>query len=110
MYTVVVNTVIREERLAEFIEGILANAESSLRDEPGCLRFDVHQSLEDPTLFLFHEIYTSRDAFEYAHRQSAHYREFRRVVDACVIAERHVNTYFTPLLQATSQDELRGKT
>ncbi len=39
--------------------------------EKGCLNYDLHQSLEDPTKFLFYENWTSREELD-AHLQSDH--------------------------------------
>ncbi len=30
------------------------------RAEPGCVNYDLHQAADDPTLFLFHENWTSK--------------------------------------------------
>lgn len=98
MYTVFVTLDVREERMDEFTEGILANARASLADEPGCLRFDVHRSATEPTRFHFYEIYRDRQAFENEHRSAAHYAEWRKVVESCVIPGSHHNAYGEPLL------------
>ena len=39
--------------------------------EKGCLNYDLHQSPEDPTKFLFYENWTSREELD-AHLQSDH--------------------------------------
>mmetsp|Transcript_4295 Transcript_4295/g.6422 ORF Transcript_4295/g.6422 Transcript_4295/m.6422 type:complete len:300 (+) Transcript_4295:32-931(+) len=55
----------------EFTDAIIKDAEGSLSQEPGCLRFDVFQSLEDPGTFYLYEVYTNPDAFEY-HKGTPH--------------------------------------
>ncbi len=97
MSTVLVALAVRPERLDEFVEGIRADAAASLRDEPGCLRFDVHQQVADPTRFLLHEIYADEEAFSEAHRAAPHHQAWRAVVDRCVVPGSHVNTYARPL-------------
>lgn len=60
-----------------FLELINENAAASVRDEPGCLLFDVLVPTDNsaqPTVLLY-EIYASRSAFEY-HVTSSHYRDF----------------------------------
>lgn len=32
------------------------------RTEDGCIRYDLHQSIEDPDTFLFYEIWTGEEA------------------------------------------------
>lgn len=97
MLTALVALAVRPERLDEFVEGIGANARASLRDEPGCLRFDVHQQVDDPTRFLLHEVYADDDAFHSAHRSAPHYAAWRAVVDRCVVPGSHVNTFARPV-------------
>ena len=97
MFTVLVSLTVRPECLDEFIEGIGANARASLADEPGCLRFDVHQHVDDPTRFVLHEIYADEDAFYGAHRSAPHYAAWRAVAERCVVPGSHVNTYARPV-------------
>ena len=56
-----------------------ANHEASVR-EPGNIRFDVLQSVEDPTRFILHEWYVDEAAAQ-AHKETAHYLEW------CALAE-----------------------
>ena len=66
---------------------LLRHARISLDREPGgCLRFDVHQDRNDPTLFFLIEVYRDEAALE-THRNSPHFAEYRRDTDAWV-AER----------------------
>jgi quinol monooxygenase YgiN len=41
------------------------------RGEEGCINFDMHQSIEDPALFLFHENWTGEERLE-QHLRSPH--------------------------------------
>jgi autoinducer 2-degrading protein len=100
MYTVVVNLRVRPGWLDEFLTGIHINAIASLRDEPGCLRFDVHQQVDDQSAFVLYEIYTSRTAFEVDHRQAPHYAAWRQVTANCVVPGSHLNTFCTPAFPA----------
>ncbi len=97
MHTVFVELEIRPHALDEFIAGIHENAQASLRDEPGCIRFDVHQDPAIPTRFYFYEIYTDSKAFEVDHKQAPHYACWRDVVHRCVIPGSQSNTYAKPL-------------
>jgi quinol monooxygenase YgiN len=42
------------------------------RKEEGCLQYDFHRSLDDPNLFLLHEVWASREHHQ-AHRQTPHF-------------------------------------
>lgn len=43
--------------------------------EVGCINYDLHCSIEDPSLFLFYENWTSKDVWE-KHMQSEHIKAF----------------------------------
>jgi autoinducer 2-degrading protein len=96
MLTVIVKFTVLPGRMDEFLEGIRINAQSSLRDEPGCLRFDVHRSQEDENEVLLYEIYRDQEAFEVGHRGAPHYAAWREVVARCVPDEGQVATFATP--------------
>ncbi|MEU4427205.1 putative quinol monooxygenase [Actinoplanes sp. NPDC024001] len=95
MFTVIVTLDVRPERVDEFLQGIAVNARASLRDEPGCLRFDVHRVTGVPNRFLLYEIYTDEQAFRQAHRAAPHYADWLTVVDRCVLNK--TNLYATPV-------------
>lgn len=61
-----------------FIEATTANANASVL-EPGIARFDVVQSLADPTRFVLVEVYRSDEAAG-AHKETAHYATWRDTV------------------------------
>ena len=46
MFTVIVNLTVEPDRVEEFLEASTPTLWPRLRDEPGCLRFDVHRSTE----------------------------------------------------------------
>jgi quinol monooxygenase YgiN len=45
------------------------------RAEKGCIDFDLHQSTDDKSLFMFYENWTSKDALD-AHMQAPHIKAF----------------------------------
>ena len=63
MYTLFVTLDVHPDKLDDFVEAIAANAAASLREESGCLAFDVHQDIETPTRFYLYEIYVDEEAF-----------------------------------------------
>ncbi len=89
MFSLMVEVRVRPERREEFLAAISANAEASVRDEPGCLRFDVCSVAADPDRFVFYELYADADAFA-AHRAAAHFQAWRQAADRTVVAQ--VNT------------------
>lgn len=74
-----------------FIEATKANAAASVQ-ERGIARFDVVQSLEDPTRFVLVEAYRSEDAAA-AHKETAHYATWRDTV-ASMMAESRTSVKY----------------
>jgi (4S)-4-hydroxy-5-phosphonooxypentane-2,3-dione isomerase len=74
---------IKPESLARFRELMLANARSSLRDEPGCRRFDVLHSAEEPARVVLYEIYEDDAAFDH-HLTTPHFKSFAAATDALI--------------------------
>jgi len=99
MHVVSVQVTVKKELLDEFERVILHNARESVAHDKGCLRFDVSQSSEDPTRWLYHEVYDGPEAHA-AHRQAPHFLAYqvveqRAVVDKQVI--RGVGKHITGL-------------
>jgi quinol monooxygenase YgiN len=66
---------VKAEAVEAFRSATLANARASVR-EPGIARFDVVQSVEDPTRFVLIEVYRNAEA-PAAHKETAHYLTWR---------------------------------
>ncbi len=91
MFSLVVQMEVRPGRREQFLAGMSANAEASVRDEPGCLRFDVCSVESDPERFLLYELYTDAEAFE-AHKASAHFARWRTVAEQVLVPGTQINT------------------
>ena len=76
MYAVVVPLKVKPEMREKFLAAALDDSTCSVRDELGCLRFDVLQDNADPNKFFFYEVYRDEDAFK-AHQQTPHYPRWR---------------------------------
>lgn len=91
MYVVVAEFVIDPGQLEAFMPLIRKNAQSSIRDEPGCHQFDVCVSTNAATKILLYEVYDDDAAFE-AHLASQHFKEFAPAVEPMII-ERSVRMF-----------------
>jgi|SRR3954463_10383641 len=69
---------VRPNAVEAFRAASLDNARASVR-EPGVARFDVVQSVEDPTRFVLVEVYRTPEA-PAAHKQTDHYARWRDAV------------------------------
>ena len=91
MYVVTVTFRAVPDRAGDFLTAMRENARASVEREPGCLRFDVCTSPEDPAHVFLYEIYTDRAAFD-AHLTAPHFLKFDKLV-ADWTAERIVQTF-----------------
>ncbi|MBW8887519.1 MAG: antibiotic biosynthesis monooxygenase [Fibrobacteres bacterium] len=71
----VVTVYVKPEHLQEFLAATRANRAGS-RTEPGNLRFDILRAADDPSRFLFYEVFVSQEALE-DHRRTPHYLAWR---------------------------------
>jgi (4S)-4-hydroxy-5-phosphonooxypentane-2,3-dione isomerase len=101
MFSLVVQMQVRPGRRAEFLAGMAANAEASVRDEPGCLRFDVCSVAADENRFVLYELYTDADAFA-AHKAAPHFAQWRTVAEQVLVDQ--VNTAGELLYTHTTEE------
>jgi autoinducer 2-degrading protein len=97
MFVTVVYIHVKRERVADFVEAIRENHERSVR-EPGNLRFDILQSVDDPTRFVTYMGYRDESSAK-AHRETAHYLAFRDTV-ADWMVEPRLNVHYEGLVPA----------
>jgi (4S)-4-hydroxy-5-phosphonooxypentane-2,3-dione isomerase len=74
MYCITVVFTVQAAHAAAFRAAVLANAQQSLRDEPGCRLFDVCADAAATRFFLY-ELYDDEAAFK-QHLTSAHFKAF----------------------------------
>ncbi|MEL6620083.1 MAG: putative quinol monooxygenase [Pseudomonadota bacterium] len=76
-----------------FVSHMLVNARASVRDEPGCLQFDVCTDPAHPGQVFLYEIYTDLAAFE-THQTMPHFAAFGEAAGD-LIAGKTVRTFDT---------------
>jgi len=85
MFALIVSLKVKPEMRDRFLEAAADDSTCSVRDEPGCRRFDVLQDQADPNHFVFYEVYRD-DAALQAHTQTPHFARWReaaaQVLDA----------------------------
>lgn len=86
MYFVCVRLEVATDRLDRFVDLVRFNAANS-RKEPGCLRFDVVRSVDNPLLFRLHEIYRNEQGF-LAHQATAHYARWKEEIAGLLSSPR----------------------
>ncbi|MFO1024163.1 MAG: putative quinol monooxygenase [Acetobacteraceae bacterium] len=74
---------------------ILARFVPLVRQEPGLESLTVSQRADDPSRFLFHEVFTDQAAFE-AHQQTPHFRTMI-LEQAIPLLKHRERLMYTPL-------------
>ena len=91
MQVTLVHVHVKPEHVDAFVAISRANHEGSRR-EPGNLRFDVLQSADDPTRFVFIEVYRSAEDVA-AHKTTPHYLAWRDAVAPWMASAREGRRY-----------------
>jgi quinol monooxygenase YgiN len=83
---------VKPEAFEAFYEAALGDSTCSVRDEPGCLQFDVLAPIAGGNIFAFYEVYESKEAFS-AHMETPHFKRFASVAEEAVSAKQ-ASEYF----------------
>jgi autoinducer 2-degrading protein len=78
---------VKPESVEAFKKATLANARESVK-EPGVARFDILQQQDDPTRFVFIEVYRGPEA-NAAHKETKHYATWRDTVESMMAGPRN---------------------
>lgn len=91
MYAICVTFQLHKDSMAAFLPLMLANAQTSLKDEKGCHQFDVLTDNNASDRVFLYELYSDRAAFD-AHLASDHFQAFDAAV-APMIAQKDIQTW-----------------
>lgn len=75
LFVILVDFHLKPGAQSQFRRLIDENAQASVKNEPGCLQFDVLEPEGEADRVLLYEIYTDRAAFD-AHLKTEHFRIF----------------------------------
>lgn len=105
MYVVCVQVHVKPEYREAFVAASLENARATIQ-EPGNLRFDVLERMDDPNRFTLYEVYRDEAGME-AHKQTAHYARWRDVVGPWMAEPRQGLKHQALFPQSESQWQAR---
>jgi len=98
MYVVCVRVEVKPGHEEDFIRATKANHEGT-RTEPGNVRFDVLQRIDEPHKFTLYEVYKDEAAFR-AHQQTPHYLTWKETVAPWMavprVGEKHRSLFPEP--------------
>ena len=87
LFAIIVEFHLKQGARPEFRRLIDANADASVRTEPGCLQFDVLESEGEGDRVLLYEIYSDKAAFD-AHLRTEHFRIFAGASEALCLQKK----------------------
>ena len=106
-YTIIVEFRVDAQHRAAFLERVTANAATSLRDEPGCQRFDVLVPKDGTDRVVLYEIYRDEAAFD-DHCRSPHFRIFDQAVKGMVRHKRMIEYDLVGAMPAVEASRATG--
>jgi quinol monooxygenase YgiN len=86
MLILIVQAQVKREFIDAFIAATRINATESAK-EPGVARFDLLQQQDDPSRFVFYEVYRNPDA-PARHKETAHYNTWAAATEHMLVAPR----------------------
>lgn len=87
MISLVIIVEVSPDRVDEFVRYITEEAADARTKEPGCRRFEISRSVDQPNFFTLVEAYDDLAALE-AHRQTPHFLLFRQRADGGLIVSK----------------------
>ncbi|MED2973809.1 Quinol monooxygenase YgiN [Bacillus sp. OV194] len=69
----------REEEAQNVLLEVLKHS----RNEEGCLHYNLHQSQDDPKVFMLYELWKDQNAID-SHIESAHYQTYRTNIEPLI--------------------------
>jgi autoinducer 2-degrading protein len=79
MYIIVAPIQIKPGFKEQFVREMIGDAQGSVTNEPGCLRFDIVQDGNDPNRIWLYEVYVDEAAFQ-EHMKAPHFIKWRDAV------------------------------
>jgi len=78
---IIVKFTVKKEKL-DFFKSELFKILEPTREEDGCIRYDLHQDIENPNILMFYEVWETVSAWK-AHDLQQHIVDFKRVTEGC---------------------------
>ena len=80
---------VKADKIEQARSAAIAIVEPS-RKEAGCINYDIHQSIEDETIFLWHETWVNKAALD-EHFATPFFQEFFKIVEQVAAEPPQIN-------------------
>jgi quinol monooxygenase YgiN len=64
-----------KEEFTDKVKGLLENLVENSRKEEGCIKYDLHQDVVNPNVFVFHEVWKNKAIFD-GHNSQEYVKHF----------------------------------
>lgn len=107
MYIACIHVEVNPLHREEFISATLENAKNTLK-EPGNLRFDIIQNMDDPNKFMIYEVYRDVEGMV-DHKKTTHYLRWRDRVALWFAKPRERHDYYSVFPETPAEWETKGE-
>ncbi|WP_137790513.1 putative quinol monooxygenase [Bacillus sp. E(2018)] len=81
---ITINAILKaREGKEELLRDELIKVVQASRNEEGCINYTLHESMENPSTFVFYENWRDEDALN-SHIDSQHYKAYRKNIETLV--------------------------
>jgi quinol monooxygenase YgiN len=70
--------IVSKPEYREELKLILKNLLVNSKKETACLQYDLHQNIDDPNIFIFHEIWKNKEGLD-LHKKQTYFLKFNEV-------------------------------
>ena len=81
-FPMIVKFEVKKDKI-EFVKSELLKLIEPTRAEEGCVQYDLHQDIDDPSIFMFYEIWATK-ALWLEHDSKKHVVDFKKALEGSV--------------------------
>lgn len=78
-----------KEEFTEKVKNLLENLVENSRKENGCLQYDLHRNIENPNVFILHEVWQNNEIFD-KHNSQEYVKHFFEIASNLLIEKPEV--------------------
>ena len=76
----------------EELKSVLFDLSKNSNEETACIQYDLHQDIEEPNVFILHEVWESIEGLD-LHKEQAHLLKFNEVLE--LFLEEKIKVFIT---------------
>lgn len=76
----------------EELKSILVDLSKNSKKETACIQYDLHQNIEDPNVFILHEVWKNKEGLD-LHKEQSYFIKFNEISE--LFLEEKMTVYKT---------------